>query len=61
LAGAFFTFTGLTWWTSPFEGASDTCTAPPPSIAPPAAAAANFANAIRTDMIVAFVLPWGRP
>jgi hypothetical protein len=53
------TFTGLTWWISPFEGASETCTAPPPSIAPPAAAAASFANAIRTDMIVASVLVLG--
>lgn len=53
-----FTLTGLVLWISPWEGASETCTAPPPSIAPPAAAAANFANAIRTDMIFALVLPW---
>gem|GEM_PF-7099148 len=37
-------------------GASDICTAPPPSAAPLAATAASFANAIRTDMIAAFTL-----
>lgn len=46
---------GLMWWISPEEGASETCTAPPPRTAPPAAQAASFANAIRTDMIVALV------
>jgi len=49
---ACLTLIGLTWWISPEEGASDTWTAPPPSTAPPAAQAASFANAIRTDMIV---------
>jgi hypothetical protein len=58
LAGlAIFTLTGFTWWISPLAGASETWTAPPPSIAPPAAAAASFAKAIRTDMICALVLP----
>lgn len=35
-------------------GASATCTAPPPTIAPPAASAASFAMAIRTDISFAF-------
>lgn len=46
---------GLMWCTSADDGASDTCTAPPPRTAPPAAQAASFANAIRTDMSFALV------
>src|SRR5690606_31922788 len=39
---------------------SATCTAPPVTSAPPAATAANFARAIRTDMVCS-LLPWCRP
>lgn len=49
-AGTRFTFTGLTWWISPFEGASETWTAPPPSIAPPAAQAISFTIAAFIDI-----------
>lgn len=52
-----FALIGLTWWISRADGASDTWTAPPPIMAPPAAQAASFAKAIRTDMIVAFRFP----
>jgi hypothetical protein len=38
-------------------GFSRTCTAPPPMMAPPAAQAHNFANAIRTDITILFSRP----
>lgn len=37
-------------------GASATCTAPPPSNAPPAAVAASFTMAVRTDIILSLVI-----
>lgn len=40
----------LTYCGRPALGASATCTAPPPSSAPPAARAAIFARAVRTDI-----------
>jgi hypothetical protein len=43
----------LTYWTWA-AGASATCTAPPPTTAPPAAIADNFTRAIRTDIGCAF-------
>ena len=43
-------FTYRTW----AAGASATCTAPPPTTAPPAAIADNFTRAIRTDISSAF-------
>ena len=49
----------LTYWTWA-AGASATCTAPPPTTAPPAATADNFTRAIRTDISSAFfAFGWG--
>lgn len=41
-------------------GASATCTAPPPSNAPPAAVAASFTRAVRTDINLSLVIAGGR-
>ncbi len=46
--------TCLTYCGAAEAGASATCTAPPPTSAPPAAQADSFARAIRTDISVAF-------
>lgn len=52
-------FDALAYWTWA-AGASATWTAPPPTSAPPAAQADNFARAIRTDISVALCcFPWG--
>jgi hypothetical protein len=40
---------------------SATCTAPPVTSAPPAATAASFARAIRTDMVLLSLARWCRP